>query len=299
MEHYKKVAKYWRNSLIDKQFSQGKYKSSDIAKSFLLNRMNAFFRVNSKKILQSLSSSEDNPIEILHAPFLFKKITCHTNYEKDYRPEIFFPIMFKVHVSYCGFIYPVEKPIIPRDLLLPLDREDFFIGSMDDYDLYMTQNNISSFEFSESSKWEKYYSENIESEYQKGLIDSLLDSSLIDEKQINEDYKKIVKSLSKSKTTKIKFFDVLNEYNDEWDKTIQDRLTNDLAFNESIVSYLTKWNEYLDGVDKLLNYVVKSKEPFHGYEKVNYAYFTNGELDVSSKITAVYEDIYIRDEETG
>ena len=46
MEHYKRVTKYWRDSLVDKQFSQGKYKFSNLAKSFLLNDKNNFFRVN-------------------------------------------------------------------------------------------------------------------------------------------------------------------------------------------------------------------------------------------------------------
>jgi hypothetical protein len=72
MEHYKKITKYWRDSLVDKQFSKGKYKLSDLAKSFLLNGRSRFFRVNSKNILQSLSSFEDGTIDISYVPFSFK-----------------------------------------------------------------------------------------------------------------------------------------------------------------------------------------------------------------------------------
>ena len=295
MEHYKRVTKYWRNSLIDKQFSKGKYKLSDLVKTFLLNDRSMSFRVNSKNVLQSLSSFEDDIVEISYVPFSLKKVTNHNKYEKDYRPEILIPIIFKVQVSENGFIYPIEGPIIPRDLLFPLDREDFFIGNMDDYDLFVTQNNVPSFEFEKTSEWEKYFFKNIESQYQKGLIGRLLEKSLIDEKQTKEDCKKLIKSLSKNKTKK-EFSDILRRYNDEWDKSIENTLNDDLEFNKAAKSYTIKWNDYLEYVDKLLDDVVKSKEIFNGYEKINSAYFTNGELDISSKITAVYEDIYTRNE---
>lgn len=74
-------------------------------------------------------------------------------------------------------------------------------------------------------------------------------------------------------------------------------MTNDKEFNKSIESYITKWNEYLEYVEKLLDKVIPSKDILEGYEKIVSAYFTDGELDISSKITAVYEDLYTREEE--
>lgn len=296
MEHYKKVTKYWRDSLVDKQFSQGKYKSSDLTKSFLMNTKNVYFRVNNKNVLQSLFTSEQSIIETLYIPFSFKKITNHNKYEKDYRPEIIFPIIFKVQVSENGFIYPIEKPIIPRDLLLPLDKEDFFIGNMDDYDWFVTKNNIPISEFSETSEWEKYYSKNIECQYQKELVAYLLEESIIDKEQTKENHNKLIKSLSKDKLTKRKFLDTQNKYNEEWNKTIENKLTDDPEFNKIIEPYISMWNDYLGCIDNLLENVIVSKEVFSGYEKTDSPYFTKGELDISSKITAVYEDIYTRDE---
>lgn len=295
MEHYKRVTKYWRDSLVDKQFSQGKYKFSNLAKSFLLNDKNNFFRVNNKNVLCNLFSGEDSTVETFYIPFSHKKITSHNKHEKDYRPEILFPIIFKVQVSENGFIYPIEKPIIPRDLLLPLDKEDFFIGNMDDYDLFVTQNDIPKFEFSETSEWEKYYSENIESQYQKGLIEYLLRESIIDNERAQEDCKKLIKSLNRNKTVKKKFLCAQGKYNEDWSKTIEDKLTDDGIFYKHIESYITKWNDYFEYIDKLLDKVIVSGDIFSGYEKTNSAYFTNGELNISSKITAVYEDIYTRD----
>ena len=93
MEHYKRVTKYWRDSLVDKQFSQGKYKFSNLAKSFLLNDKNNFFRVNNKNVLCNLFSGEDSTVETFYIPFSHKKITSHNKHEKDYRPEILFPII--------------------------------------------------------------------------------------------------------------------------------------------------------------------------------------------------------------
>ena len=295
MNYYKEVIKYWRNSLVDKQFSKGKYNLSDLAKSFLLNDRSIFFRVNSKNILQSLSSFEDHIIDISYVPFSCKKVTSHNKFEKDYRPEVLFPIIFKVQVSEYGFIYPTGNPIIPRDLLLPLDKEDFFIGNMDDYDSFITQHNVPSFEFEENSEWEEFFSKNIESKYQEGLINSLLEHALIEEQQAKGDFKKLIRFLSKSKK---EFASILNKYNEKWDKAIEDELTNDNEFNKSIESYTTKWNEYLEYVSKLLDTVVSFKDVFDGYEKITSTYFTNGELDISSKITAVYEDLYTREEDS-
>jgi hypothetical protein len=297
MEHYKKITRYWRDSLVDKQFSKGKYKLSDLVKSFLLNDRSMFFRINSKNILQSLSSFEYSTIDISYVPFSFKKVTSHNKYEKDYRPEVLFPVIFKIQVSEYGFIYPIGNPIIPRDLLLPLDKEDFFIGNMDDYDSFIAQHNVPSFEFEENTEWEEFFSEKIEPEYQEGLINSLLGQTLIDSEQARGDFKKLIKSLSKSKASKKKFASILNKYNEKWDKAIEDKLTYDKEFNKSIESYITKWNEYLEYVSKLLDVVVPSKGVFDGYERIASAYFTDGELDISSKITAVYEDLYTREEE--
>lgn len=292
MEHYKKVAKYWRDSLIDKLFSCGKYKSSDLTKTFVLNRKNAFFKVNEKNILKRLSSFEDDTVETWYIPFTYRKMTNHNRYEKDYRPEILFPIIFKVMVSENGFIYPIEKPVIPRDLLLPLDKDDFFIGSMEDYDLFIAQNDIPLFEFSEAHEWEKYYSESIESQYRDGLINCLRENSLIDG-ETTEDYKKQMKVLSQKKG----FSEVLDKYNEKWDETIEYKLTNDLAFKKSVNSYIAKWDDFFQSIEQLLDKVVRSKEVLDCYEKVKSAYFTEGKLDVSSKITAVYEEIYTRKED--
>jgi hypothetical protein len=250
--------------------------------------------VNSKNLLQSLSSFEDNTVDISYIPFSYKKITSHNKHEQDYRPEILFPIVLKVQVSENGFIYPVEKPIIPRDLLLPLDKEDFFIGCMDNYDLFVTLNDTPIFEFSETSEWEKYYSDNIETRYEKGLIDYLLEESIIDEEQAKEDCKKLINALVKSETKK-KFISILVEYNGKWDKTIEDQLTDDAGFNNAIESYISKWDDYMQYITNLLDKVIENREVFDGYQKTNSAYFSNGEIDISSKITAVYEDIYTRD----
>lgn len=292
MEHYKRVTRYWRDSLVDKQFSKGKYMSPDLVKTFLLNDKKRYLRVNNRNVLHSLSSFEDNIIEVSYIPFSFRKISSHNKHEKDYRPEILLPIIFKVQVSENGYIYPIENPIVPRDLLLPLDKEDFFIGNMDDYDLFVTQNDIPAFEFTETSEWEKYYSKNIKPQFQKELVAYLLEESIIDENQAKDDFKKLIRSLTKNKTEK--FIDALNKYNEEWSKTIEDKLTDDPEFNKAIESYTKKWSDYLKYVDNLLDKVLKSKEILNGYEKTDSAYFTHGELDTSSKITAVYEDIYTR-----
>lgn len=293
MEHHKIVAKYWRDSLIDNQFSHGKYKSSDLIKTFVLNRKSAFFKVNEKNVLKGLPSFENGMVETSYIPFAYKKITNYNSQEKNYLPEIILPVRFKVLVSENGFIYPIEKPVIPRDLLLPLDKDDFFIGSMEDYDLFIAQNDIPLFEFSEAHEWEKYYSESIESQYRDGLVNYLRENSLIDGAQITDDYKKQMKVLSQKEG----FSEALNKYNEKWDETIEDKLTNDLAFKKSVESYIAKWDDFFQSIEQLLDKVVQSKELVDCYEKVKFAYFTKGKLDVSSKITAVYEDIYTRKED--
>ena len=74
-------------------------------------------------------------------------------------------------------------------------------------------------------------------------------------------------------------------------------VSRNCVMTNSEIVYLTNdnWNDYFEYIDKLLDKVIVSGDIFSGYEKTNSAYFTNGELNISSKITAVYEDIYTRD----
>lgn len=73
MEHYKRVAKYWRDSLVDRQFSKGKYQLSELEKTFVAKDNNTLYRINRKHILQDLLSFDDNTIEALYIPFTLNK----------------------------------------------------------------------------------------------------------------------------------------------------------------------------------------------------------------------------------
>lgn len=294
MEHYKRVAKYWRDSLVDKQFSKGKYQLSELEMAFVPKDRNTLFRINRKHILQDLLSFDDNTIEALYIPFTLNKLPSHNQYEKDYCPEILLPVIIKVQVSKNGFIYPISTPIIPRDLLLPLDKEDFFIGSIDNYDSFISKNNIPTFKFDETSQWEEFYSENIESDYEQGLITELLTQGLIDTKQAKHDFGKLIKTLSTNKTTKKAFATILSQYNYLWDQALEARLASDRIFLKTIKAYVTQWDEYMTYIDKLLNQVIKSQDQLSAYIKDDASYFAKAELNIASKITDVYEDLYTR-----
>lgn len=124
--------------------------------------------------------------------------------------------------------------------MLPLDKEDFFIGTIDNYDSFISKNNIPTFKFDETSQWKEFYSENIESDNDEGS------------------------------------------------------LASDGDFVKAIKSYTAQWDEYMTYIDKLLNQVIKSQDLLSAYIKDDTSYFAKAELNIASKITDVYEDLYTR-----
>ncbi len=75
-------------------------------------------------------------------------------------------------------------------------------------------------------------------------------------------------------------------------------MINDQEFNKSIESYITRWDQYLEYADNLLDTVLPSRNMLEGYVRIASAYFTEG-VNTFSKIIAVYEDLYVREDGSG
>lgn len=296
MVNYKKVAKYWRDSLVDALFCQGKYKEKNLEESFIKSSSSTPYRLNSKSELQKLFSVSDVDVkEVSYTPFYFKKSTSHTKYEKDYRPEILIPFTIKVQLSKYGFIYPIDNPIIPRDLLLPLDKDDFYLGLLDDYESFIARESVEFFEYATDEVWEVYFQEHFEKDYNSELIQYLISESLVTKDDEEQDILSLVTALFKNKVKNEKLSKALDLFNEKWDQKIQVKTQNDEFFKKAIDTYYSKWEKYIEYINKLWDQVVTSKDLLIGYERNDIGLFGEGELNAVEKIVAVYDDLYTTD----
>ncbi|MHC5202141.1 AAA domain-containing protein [Myroides sp. LJL119] len=293
MEDFKKVTKYWRNSLVDKRFGQGKFTKKQIKDNFINNT--SFFTnyVQSQSVLQKLLLGFQTPfITSCYIPKGFKKMASHLQNELDISPELFFPISIKVEVSSCGFIYPGQSPIIPRDLLSPLDQEDYNIGNLKDYDLYISKNQAPCFNYQSDYSWEKYYKKEIEPIYLQGLAQELLNQKVITNTQFNNDKLSLIQDLYI--TANPNFKEVLANYNKQWDLQVGELLSSKEGFLQVFQEYDNKWKQYLLYIDNLLQSVIKDHSVLENYLEIEFGGFVREFLDVSGSIVGVYDDLYKR-----
>lgn len=85
-------------------------------------------------------------VEAIFRPFVFKPRLAHTQKVGANTPSIVAPIIAFVKVSRDGFIFPVGKTFIGRNILNPLDKGSVVVGELSDLDDFLTRNSGQAFE---------------------------------------------------------------------------------------------------------------------------------------------------------
>ena len=289
MKQGRKLVQYWRNSLADRQFMQAQYQSSGFRKAFSLNETTIEFRVDDMNLLQSLPFEGKTYAKVAYLPFVWKRAMRHNQYQTSFKPEILALIQLKVEVSEHGFIYPIDNPIVPRDVLLPLDREAFYIGAMEVYDRYLKHHPAPVLARDETSEWEVFYQNNIANNYRKGLIKELLDAKLISKQESKTDFQQLTETLLKNRQRAREFILLRQRYNDKWNQN--SCIAQDEAFKRSLHSYQAYWADYVSYIDKLIGAILASSNQLQDYERVWGSYFAANETDMVSRIADLYDYI--------
>lgn len=137
-------ARYWRNSLADAELGRGGFQTKDV-KGFveLAKQEVANGRVSNVVIKKYFNGEADTvrTVEVVIRPKVYLSRVEHGEQQRRSGvPEIVTPIVTRARLSSDGRLYPSSHTVVPRDILEPLERGSFVIGTVADQDEFLTKN---------------------------------------------------------------------------------------------------------------------------------------------------------------
>jgi len=135
-----KLASYWRNSLADAENGNGALSPSQAEKLTVLPSDSLAAGCLSEAQVNQLFTNEpdDRPsIEITLRPWVYRARREHGRVRNGL-PAIITPVICQVSVSRDGRLHPNAQTMMPRDILEPLDRDNFAIGAQADLDAFLS-----------------------------------------------------------------------------------------------------------------------------------------------------------------
>lgn len=155
-----RCARYWRNTLADADLGQGAFRAEDV---------DAFERVGTACLSQGrldgattarLFGKESDDMEgvaVVIRPLAYRALTRHGRTTEGL-PEIMTPILSRATLLRDGRLTQIRTTVVPRDLLEPLARGEFSIGTVDALDVFLTDDASGRDEHIDdaTSEWQAY-----------------------------------------------------------------------------------------------------------------------------------------------
>ncbi len=135
-----KLANYWRNSLADAENGNGALSLSQAEKLLALPAESLASGCLPEGLVNQLFASEpdDTPfVDITLRPSVFRARREHGRVRNGL-PAIITPVICQVSVSRDGRLHPSAQTMMPRDILEPLDRDNFAVGAQVDLDAFLS-----------------------------------------------------------------------------------------------------------------------------------------------------------------
>lgn len=135
-----KLASYWRNSLADAENGNGALSPSQADKFLMLPAEVLASGCLSEGLLTQLFANEPEDradIEITLRPWVYRARREHGR-ARNGLPAIITPVICQVSVTREGRLQPYGQALMPRDILEPLDRDNFAIGAQADLDAFLS-----------------------------------------------------------------------------------------------------------------------------------------------------------------
>lgn len=149
------VLRYWRTSLADGALGEGTFRAAD-RKRFLVLPKDAL-KTGSlpKQLVQTLFQGKDGvgTVSVRFWPLVTARKDSHAMSRVDGMPEIVAPVVTEVVVDRAGRIVPTRNAIA-RDLLTPLPRGAFALGSVEVLDDFLTTTPLP--EITTADGWQEY-----------------------------------------------------------------------------------------------------------------------------------------------
>ena len=134
-------ATYWRTALADAALGSGAL-TRDAVDAFVQSPSEEFRqgKLTADAVSQLFKDEPANVqlIEVLLRPRMFILKVAHGQVKRTARPQVVAPLLSGAMLTRTGHLYPVGRTVVPRDLLEPLDRPAFVIGTVDTQDEFLT-----------------------------------------------------------------------------------------------------------------------------------------------------------------
>ncbi len=140
-----KALAYWRASLADGALGRGRFKQADLKKFIKLSSETLRDGVLPKSQIHKLFEEQAQDIDHVAVqiwPMVTARKTSHGSRVINGFPEIVAPVVSEATVDRDGHIRPTRN-IIARDLLTPLPNDEFSLGSVDDFDKFLSATPLS------------------------------------------------------------------------------------------------------------------------------------------------------------
>ncbi|OAN73943.1 hypothetical protein A8B78_17480 [Jannaschia sp. EhC01] len=133
------VLRYWRTSLADGALGDGTFRTADRRRFLALPNDALKTGILPKEVLQNLFQGKDasGTVSVRFWPLVTARKASHAASRADGMPEIVAPVVTEGFVDRTGRIVPTRNAIA-RDLLAPLPRGAFALGSVDALDDFLT-----------------------------------------------------------------------------------------------------------------------------------------------------------------
>ncbi|UMZ14629.1 hypothetical protein I9018_13435 [Pseudomonas sp. MPFS] len=147
-EHALKLATYWRNSLADAENGNGALDASQAEKLIEVPNCNVSSGRLPVELAEMLFMGEPQTaatIKVTLRPLVYYQRLEHGKARKD-MPAVVTPLVCDVLVTRDGRLYPTSRVLLPRDILEPLDQDNFTIGTQADLDAFLSTKEVPCFE---------------------------------------------------------------------------------------------------------------------------------------------------------
>ncbi|WP_310614508.1 AAA domain-containing protein [Limnohabitans sp.] len=142
-------AKYWRICLADAELGKGALDRSDLETLLFCPSDELQRGCVDAELTQELfkgTANDVDEIEITIRPFIYHSQLEHGLARSSGVPNVVTPIVSQAVLDRQGRIFPSENTVVPRDILEPLDKGSFSIGSVADLDTWLADHHVPKFD---------------------------------------------------------------------------------------------------------------------------------------------------------
>ena len=143
-------ASYWRNCLADAELGRGALSQRDISGLSRIPLRELFNGVMPADLVTAWFAEEPahvKAVEVMIRPRVHVARTEDGQRSNNGVPEYLTPLVTPGLLARDGRLYPASGTVIPRDLLEPLERGSFAIGSVADLDTFLTTDTVPGIEW--------------------------------------------------------------------------------------------------------------------------------------------------------